>query len=37
MVPFGCADKPTKKYYSLIYGERKTLFHLKKQEEKYGL
>jgi hypothetical protein len=35
--PFGCADKPAEKYYWLICCERKTLFRLKKQAEKYGL
>jgi hypothetical protein len=37
LAPFGCADKPTEKYCWLIYCERKTLFWLKKQAEKYGL
>jgi hypothetical protein len=32
--PFGCADK---KHGWLIYCERKTLFRLKKQAEKYEL
>jgi hypothetical protein len=34
---FGCADKPAEKHYWLICCERKTLFWLKKQAEKYGL
>jgi hypothetical protein len=33
----GCADKPAKKRCWLICCERKTLFLLKKQAEKYGL
>jgi hypothetical protein len=36
-VPFGCADKPAEKYGWLICCEKKTLFRLKKQAEKYGL
>jgi hypothetical protein len=35
--PFDCADKPAEKYCWLIYCERKTLFRLKKQAEKYEL
>jgi hypothetical protein len=35
--PFGCADKPAEKYCWLICCERKILFRLKKQAEKYGL
>jgi hypothetical protein len=35
--PFGCADKPAEKHCWLICCERKTLFRLKKQAEKYGL
>jgi hypothetical protein len=34
MAPFGCADKPTKKYCCLIYCERKILFRLKKNKLK---
>jgi hypothetical protein len=34
---FGCADKPAEKHCWLICCERKTLFRLKKQAEKYGL
>jgi hypothetical protein len=34
---FGCADKPTEKYYWLICCERKILFRLKNQAEKDGL
>jgi hypothetical protein len=37
LVPFGCFDKPAEKHYCLICCERKTLFRLKKQAEKYGL
>jgi Uri superfamily endonuclease len=37
LAPFGCADKPAEKHYWLIYCERKILFQLKKQAEKYGL
>jgi hypothetical protein len=33
----GCDDKPAEKYYWLICCERKILFRLKKQAEKYGL
>jgi hypothetical protein len=36
-VPFGCADKLVEKHRWLICRERKTLFWLKKQAEKYGL
>jgi hypothetical protein len=35
--PFGSADKPAEKYCLLICCERKTLFWLKKQAEKYRL
>jgi hypothetical protein len=34
---YGCADKPVEKHCWLICCERKTLFRLKKQAEKYGL
>jgi hypothetical protein len=37
MGPFGYADKPDEKHCWLICCERKTLFRLKKQAEKYGL
>jgi hypothetical protein len=37
LTPFGCADKPAKKYCWLICCERKILFRLKKQAEKDGL
>jgi hypothetical protein len=37
MSPFDWADKPAKKHGWLIWCERKTLFWLKKQAEKYGL
>jgi hypothetical protein len=37
MAPFGCADKPAENHYWLICGERKILFQLKKQAEKYRL
>jgi hypothetical protein len=37
MAPFGWADKPAEKHCWLICCERKTLFRLKKQAEKYGL
>jgi hypothetical protein len=37
MALFYCADKPAEKYYWLICCERKILFWLKKQAEKYGL
>jgi hypothetical protein len=37
MAPFGCANKSAEKHYWLICCERKTLFRLKKQAEKYGL
>jgi hypothetical protein len=36
-VMFGCADKPVEKHCWLIYCERKIMFWLKKQAEKYGL
>jgi hypothetical protein len=35
--PFGYADKPAEKHCWLICSERKTIFRLKKQAEKYGL
>jgi hypothetical protein len=37
MAPFGWADKLAEKHRWLIWCERKTLFRLKKQAEKYGL
>jgi hypothetical protein len=37
LTPFACADKPAEKYCWLICCERKTLFWLKKQAEKYVL
>jgi hypothetical protein len=37
MTSFGCADKLAEKHCWLICCERKTLFRLKKQAEKYGL
>jgi hypothetical protein len=36
-VPFGCAGKLAEKHRWLICYERKILFRLKKQAEKYGL
>jgi hypothetical protein len=35
--PFGCADKSVDKHCFLICCERKILFRLKKQAEKYEL
>jgi hypothetical protein len=37
LVLFGCANKPAEKHRWLICYERKILFRLKKQAEKYGL
>jgi hypothetical protein len=37
MAPFACAEKQAETLFRLIFCERKIMFQLKKQAEKYRL